>query len=218
MIDLGDLKFFESLLGLFIRDLLDLKESLLDAVSGANNSDDSVGSILGLGDRDLGRCLTLQLLEFGASFSQQEPVVLLGNVNGGIGLGLEVHQDHPLGFQDVSLLPGDEEGEAAILGAAHLNLASAGRFNSGQLLVGVTHAEAFNVHGLPLLSRDVENLNQRKGLRSLLRLTPGFENMLTFLRLAIYTWQCFLTSGVVVTLTRLTSKLMQFHYWTCLPR
>ena len=159
VIYLRDFKFLESLLGLLIRDLLDLKERLLNAVSGTNNSYGTVSGVLGLGNRDLGRCLALQLLEFRAAFSQQEPVVLLGDVNGGIGLGLEVDEDHPLGLQDISLLPGDEEGEAAVLRAAHLDLASAGRLNASQLLVGVTHAEAFDVHGLPLLGRDVENLN-----------------------------------------------------------
>ena len=161
VIYLGDLKFLESLLGLFVGDLLDLEECLLNTVSSTNNGDGAVSGVLGLGNRDLGRCLAFQLLQFGTAFSQQEPVVLLGDVDSGVSLGLEVDEDHPLGLQDVRLLPGDEEGEAAILGAAHLDLASAGRLDAGELLVGVTHAEAFDVHGLPLLGRDVENLNQR---------------------------------------------------------
>ena len=162
MVNLGHFQFFEGLLGLFIRNLLDLEEGFLNAFSGANHSDGTIGGILGLGDGDLGGCKALQLLKFRASLAEEEPVVLLRDLDGGVGLGLEVHQDHPLGLQHVRLLAGDQEGEASVLGAAHLDFASTGRLDAGQLLVGIADAEALDVHSLPLLGGDVENLHQEQ--------------------------------------------------------
>ena len=54
-----------------------------------------------------------------------------------VGLGLEVHEDHPLGLEDVGLLASDEEGEALVFGIAHLNLAGRVGLNAIQLFVGI---------------------------------------------------------------------------------
>ena len=52
-------------------------------------------------------------------------------------------------------LPSDEEGEAAVLAAAHLDLGAGGGLDTSQLLVGVI-SKSFET--LPLLRGDVEHL------------------------------------------------------------
>ena len=59
MVNLGHFQFFQGLPGLFIRDLLDIEEGFLTAISGTNHSDGAFGGVLGLGDGDLGGCRAL---------------------------------------------------------------------------------------------------------------------------------------------------------------
>ena len=66
MVNLGHFHFFKGLPGLFIRDLLDLEEGFLNAISATNHSDGAIGGVLGLWDGDLGGRKALQLLMFRA--------------------------------------------------------------------------------------------------------------------------------------------------------
>lgn len=88
-------------------------------------------------------------------------MVLLGDVDGGVSLGLEPNQHLPLGAEHGVRLASDEEGEAAVLGAAHLNLSSTIGLNAGQFLVYISAAKSFNVEAFSFFSRNVEYLKEK---------------------------------------------------------
>ena len=88
-------------------------------------------------------------------------MVLLRDTDGGVSLGLEPNQHLPLGTENIARFAGEEEGQAAILGAAHLNLSSTIGLNAGQLLVDITAAKSFNVEAFSFFSRDVEYLEKK---------------------------------------------------------
>ena len=116
--------------------------------------------ITGLRDGDFSCGRFFQVLELGPALAEEEAVVLLGDDDGGAALGLEPDQDLALGPKHRVRLPGDEEGEAAVLAAAHLYLSAGLLLDRGQFLVLVRVSESINAETLPLLRRDVEHLQE----------------------------------------------------------
>ena len=72
---------------LFVRGDPDFMNCLLDSVLGSGDSDDVTG-LVHLGDGDLGCSLLLKILKLGATLAKDVLVMLLGDGNRHIGLGL----------------------------------------------------------------------------------------------------------------------------------
>ena len=130
MINLGHCQFLKSLFGLFIGDDLDLVHGLVNSLLVALD-DDPVIVVSWLGDGDLGGGHLLKLLELLAALAQEMTMVLLGDVDGDTSLLLEALENLPLGSHDGVGLAGDQEGQAAVLAGAHLDLGSGGSLNGG---------------------------------------------------------------------------------------
>ena len=154
MIDLGHSQLLKSLFRLFIRDQLDLVHGLVNTLLVALDGD-GLAVVSGLGDGDLGGGHLLQVLELGAPLAQEMTVVLLGDGDSDTALLLESLEHLSLGLHHGVRLASDEEGEAAVLAGAHLNLGSGAGLDGGQHLVGVT---AKLLQTLPLLGRNMEHL------------------------------------------------------------
>ena len=81
-----------------------------------------------------------------------------GYLDGGAALLLESLEHLPLGLHDGVGLPGDQEGQALVLGAAHLDLRSGGGLNTRQFLVRVASK---TLETLPFFRRNMEYLSDQ---------------------------------------------------------
>ena len=157
MVELGYVEAFEGALGLLVDEQLNFVYGELDAVLGSGDAD-QIGGRVGLGHLDLGARLLLELLEHRAVLAHQELVLLLGHAYLRVAFGLQLVDDRALRLDHLVLEARDDDVQALVLRAAHLDLDAQPVGDLLALLVGLVAEAVGHVLVAPLLHRHVEHL------------------------------------------------------------